>query len=207
MLSHEPWRISGTYLEACNCEAICPCRTIGDTRGGRSTYGDCLGALSWQIERGHVGEVDVAGLAVGLVFRYSDDEPGSPWTFVLYVDDHASPEQRSSLEEIFLGRRGGAALEQFPWARKPSTVVAVRPAEIEIDHSPERGWFRVRRFASVRIAGPVETDAAVTCAIPGYHQPGTELIAEELVAHDGPLRFEFSGRCGYTSRFDYAGPS
>jgi hypothetical protein len=47
----------------------------------------------------------------------------------------------------------------------------------------------------------------VTCLIPGHHQPGTEVIVDELVARDGPLDFEFSGRCGYASRFDYSGPS
>jgi hypothetical protein len=51
--SYLPWRISGTYLEACNCEAICPCRRIGGRQGGRSTTGICLGSLSWQIEEGH----------------------------------------------------------------------------------------------------------------------------------------------------------
>ena len=28
-----------------------------------------------------------------------------------------------------------------------------------------------------------------------------------LAASDGPLRFEFSGRCGYASRFDYLRPN
>ena len=32
------WQISGTYLEACNCDAICPCRRIDGRQGGRSTY-------------------------------------------------------------------------------------------------------------------------------------------------------------------------
>ena len=58
-------------------------------RGGRSTYGVCVGALSWGIEQGHSGTVDVSGLAVGIVFQYSDDEPGSPWTYVLYLDSEA----------------------------------------------------------------------------------------------------------------------
>jgi hypothetical protein len=52
LASYLPWRISGSYLEACNCEAICPCRRIGGRQGGRSTYGVCLGSLSWQIEEG-----------------------------------------------------------------------------------------------------------------------------------------------------------
>jgi hypothetical protein len=43
--------------------------------------------------------------------------------------------------------------------------------------------------------------------IPGHHQPEDELVAEQLVVHDCDLQFEFSGRCGYASRFDYAGPS
>ena len=47
-----PWHIQGEYLESCNCEAICPCRMIGGTPGGRSTYGECFGLLSWHIERG-----------------------------------------------------------------------------------------------------------------------------------------------------------
>ena len=52
MSEYLPWRIADTYFESCNCEAICPCRTIGGRRGGRSTYGICFGALSWLVEDG-----------------------------------------------------------------------------------------------------------------------------------------------------------
>ena len=74
-----PWNLSGSYLEACNCEAICPCRTIGGRKGGRSTEGICLGTLSWAIESGRAGGTDLSGLNVVLANRYDDDEPGSPW--------------------------------------------------------------------------------------------------------------------------------
>jgi len=30
------WRIAGRYLEACNCEAICPCRRVGGVAVGCS---------------------------------------------------------------------------------------------------------------------------------------------------------------------------
>ena len=50
-------------------------------QGGRSTYGVCLGALSWRIEDGRAGEVDLSGLDVVLASSYDDDEPGSPWDF------------------------------------------------------------------------------------------------------------------------------
>ena len=84
------WEISGSYLEACNCEAICPCRRIGGRPGGRSTYGECLGALSWIVEEGRAGDVDLAHMRAVLASRYHDDEPGSPWTFALFVDAAAT---------------------------------------------------------------------------------------------------------------------
>jgi hypothetical protein len=118
-----PWRISGTYLEACNCDAICPCRRIGGRQGGRSTYGVCLGSLSWQIEEGEAGEVELGGMCAVLANRYDDDEPGSPWSFLLYVDERADERQREALEGIFLGRLGGTPELQFPWVWKPSTLL------------------------------------------------------------------------------------
>src|SRR3954468_4809435 len=98
-----PWALSGTYLEACNCEVICPCRRIGGRQGGRSTYGICLGALSWAITEGGTRRADPSGLRVGPVCHYDADEPGSPWDFVLYLDDRADDEQRAALEAIYLG--------------------------------------------------------------------------------------------------------
>ena len=77
-MSATPWSISGTYLEACNCDAICPCRRIDGSGGGRSTYGECTGSLSWRIEQGSIGDLDVAGLCVVMVIWYSDDQPRSP---------------------------------------------------------------------------------------------------------------------------------
>src|ERR1700686_3953446 len=96
-----PWRISGSYLEACNCEAICPCRRIGGIPGGRSTYGEGFGGLSWIVEGGRAGDVDLAHMRAVLASRYHDDEPGSPWTFALFVDARGEETQRQAMAEIF----------------------------------------------------------------------------------------------------------
>ena len=201
------WSLSGTYLEACNCEAVCPCRRIDGMGGGRSTFGECTGALSWRIDEGGVGDVDLAGRAVVMVIWYSDDEPGSPWTWVLHVDDRADDAQRRALEDVFTGRLGGTALSQFPWAFKPSTLVAVVPSRIEIDHTPGRGWFRAGNAVTLRVAGPFEQPGgAVSCVIPGHHRAGREVVAEVLEASDEHFQYRFEGRCGYESTFAYAGP-
>jgi hypothetical protein len=201
---HLPWELSGTYLESCNCDAICPCRTIGGRKGGRSTYGICLGALSWAVERGRAGDVDLSGLHVVLACRYDDDEPGSPWSVRVYVDERCEERQHDALTGIFLGRLGGTPLKQFPWAFKDSVLLGVRAALIEIDHTPGRGWFRAGDQLTVRIGEPVRDQEPVTCVIPGHHQPGREVYADTLAVDDAPLAFEFSGNCGYESRFAYS---
>ena len=200
-----PWRISGTYLEACNCEAICPCRRIGGRTGGRSTFGVCLGSLSWQIEAGYAGSVYLAGMRAVLASRYDDDEAGSPWSIFLYVDERGDERQQQALEDIFLGRLGGTPEQQFPWVWKPSNLLGVRPVGIEIDHTPGRGWFRAGKQVSVSVRGPVPDQETVTCVIPGHDRSGEELVADELHVADGPLTFEYSGVCGYGSTFDYSG--
>jgi hypothetical protein len=198
------WSIAGSYLEACNCEAICPCRRIGGAAGGRSTYGVCMGALSWAVREGRAGDLDLSGLGAVLVCRYDDDEPGSPWTFFLYVDERGSAPQREALADILTGRRGGDALKHFPWDWKASRPLGWRAARIEIDHAPGRGWFRAAGDVEVRIRGPVEDQAPVTCVIPGHHRSGVEDYAELLRVETGPLSFTLSGRCAYESTFEYA---
>lgn len=199
------WGIRGTYFESCNCEAICPCRRIDGSAGGRSTHGVCLGVLTWRIEEGAADSTDLSGLSVALASRYSDDEEGSPWTWILYLDARGSVEQRAALEGIFTGRLGGDAMDHFPWAWKDSELVAVRPVEIEVNHTRRRQRLRIRDLVSVRIRGSYDGAETVTCVIPGHQRAGEELVANELVVEDDPLAFSYRGVCGYGSTFDYAG--
>jgi hypothetical protein len=200
------WRITGSYFESCNCDAICPCRRIDGTPGGRSTHGICVGVLSWLVEDGAADGVDLSGLPVAVASRYSDDEPGSPWTWILYLDARAATELRAALEGIFTGRFGGDAKTHFPWAWKGSELLAVRPVAIDVDHTQRRQRLRIRDHVSVRIRDRYDGGETVTCVIPGHERAGEELVADELLVEDDALAFAYRGVCGYGSTFDYAGP-
>ena len=189
------YHVRGAYFESCNCEAICPCRMIGGVPGGRSTYGICYGVLSWLIREGSVGDVDVSGLAAVLVDRYSDDEPGSPWTIALHVDRRGDDAQRAALETLFV-----EGLQNLPWIRKARHLIGVHVSEIEID-GPR---IRVGSTISVRATRPVETDVPVACGIPGYDRIGRELYADEFAVEEEPFTWELTGNCAYESDFDYA---
>jgi hypothetical protein len=199
------WHVRGTYFESCNCDAICPCRRIDGVTGGRSTHGECLGVLSWLIEDGAADGIDLSGLPVAMAVRYSDDEPGSPWTWVLYLEARATDEQRDALERIYTGRSGGDAQSHFPWAWKASELVAVRPVAIDVDHTRRRQRLRIRDQVSVRIRDRYDGEETVSCVIPGHERGGEELVNDGLVVEDEQLQFAYRGTCGYASTFDYAG--
>ena len=196
--------VRGTYFESCNCEAICPCRMIDGVKGGRSTYGLCYGALSWRIDEGAVGDVDVAGLAVVLVMRYDDDEPGSPWTLVLHVDARGSQAQQTALADVFLGRLGGPGVEALPWVRKVSHLVEVRASTIELVPEGDGHRLHVGDAVRLRATQAVESKQEVACVVSGYDRIGRELYADELVVDDDPFAWALSGNCAFTADFEYA---
>jgi hypothetical protein len=198
-----PWRLAGPYVEACSCEAVCPCRRVGGRGGGRSTYGTCDFALGWTVSEGAVGELDVSGLSVVMAGTYDDDEPGSPWRVALYVDDRADAARHAALEDVFLGRAGGDAMR---FAAKIERVYGVHRARVVIDH--QRGRRRIEVSGAVEMAerSPVDAGAPVSCGIPGHDHPGEELIASTLRVDAEPLRFAFSGRCGFAADYAYSGP-
>jgi hypothetical protein len=189
------YRVRGAYFESCNCEAICPCRKIGSTLGGRSTYGECYGVLSWAIESGTVDGIEVGGLSVALVYRYDDDEPGSPWSLALHVDEDADRKQAAALKWLFLD-----GLHQLPWIRKARHLIGVRESRIEIDGTD----VRVGKAIAARASRRFETEQRVACGVPGYDREGHEMIADELRVDEEPFAWELHGNCAFASDFDYA---
>ena len=156
-----------------------------------------MGVLSWLIEEGAADGVDLSGLPVAMAVRYDDDEAGSPWTWILYLGEQATSEQRAALERIFTGRSGGDAEAHFPWVWKRSELVAVRPVAIDVDHARRRQWLRIRDYVRVSIRDRYEGAEAVSCVIPGHELGGEELVTDELAVADEGLAFSYSGVCGF----------
>jgi hypothetical protein len=198
------YSVGGSYFETCNCDAICPCRMVDGVPGGRSTHGICYGALAWLVEDGHVGDTDVSGLAAVLVVRYDDDEPGSPWTIVLHVDAAGSERQRAALADVFLGRLGGERVGVLPWVRKARHLMEVRTDAIELVPDGDGFILRVGEAVRARATRPAPFDSTVRCGVPGYDQPGRELVADEVVVRDDPFSWELTENCAFASRFAYA---
>lgn len=195
------WRLTGRYVEACNCEAICPCRKVGDRDGSRAQYQLCQFALAWTVDIGHFGDLDVTGLQAVMAGYWDEDEPGVPWRVLLYVDERADQAQRSALADVFLGRAGGTPTRNYTPAIRE--VYGVRPVAIEVVHARGRQKIRVGDAVKVMARATFPSEASVSCGIPGHDRPGDELVHDILKVEDGPLSFEFHGRCGFAATFDY----
>lgn len=128
----EKWGVSGDYVEACNCDVTCQCVWLEPPDDDV-----CTVSLAWNITEGRYGDVDLSGVRAAMLM--STDEgvmfaPETKWDIVLFVDETASDEQRSALEDIYLGRAGGI------WApvadtHYRSTEVVSAPLEFSRDGS------------------------------------------------------------------------
>ena len=198
MADTDTYRIAGSYYEACNCEAICPCRRQGDVPGGRSTYGDCDFLLSWDIAEGHMNQVDLSGLKLCIAGTYNDDIGDDIWTVIIYIDETATPQQFSALSRIFTGRLGG----NLGVTANFSKIEVIKPAEIRLDHKAGAETIHIGTVATAHVARNFEFDGRVSCGIPGHDHPGQESVSS-LSVQDAPLAFSYSERCGFATDFAY----
>ena len=202
------WLVRGTYFEACNCDAICPCRSVHGKPGGPSTYGVCYGSLSWHVQEGHAGSIDLSDRRVVMSLRYHDEvQPSTPWEVVLYVDEAASYEQLEALADIFLGRAGGSVMQLYGPAI--GDVHAVRRARITVEHVQARKRIDVVGYVHVESEGDASEPGDVQCGIPGYDHPGTEVYGAALESSDGPLTWEIRGKrnASFATDFEYRSAS
>jgi len=199
------WRVRGSYFEGCNCEAICPCRSVGGRPGGPSSFGECFGALSWHIHTGHADDLDLSDLRAVLSIRYYDRvQPSTPWEVVLYVEDRAHDDQLGAIADIFLGRAGGTVAQLYGPAI--GDVHAVRRARITLEHVAARKRIDVLGYLTVEAEGEASAPGDVQCGIPGFDHPGTELHGDVLWSMDSVLQWEVRGRrnASFATDFDYA---
>lgn len=192
------YRIEGSYYEACNCDAICPCRRQNGMEGGLSTYGKCDFILSWAILKGHADETDLSGLEVCMAGTYDDAEDGSPWSVFIYVDEAATDTQMEAVGDIFQGHAGGNIL----FTSNISNVLGIKRAWISLDHNKEHETIAIGGIGAVRVEEYVDFNGTVSCGIPGHDHPGTESVSS-LQINDGPLQWDYKERCGFSTDFAY----
>jgi hypothetical protein len=96
------YSLTGTLLEACTCNVLCPC-WIGEDPDG----GTCDSVLAYHIEAGQIRGVDVSGLTVAGIVHIPGNVLAGNWKIFRVVDEGATPEQVRALADAFTGKLGG----------------------------------------------------------------------------------------------------
>jgi hypothetical protein len=99
------WKLDGELVLSCNCTVFCPCvLSLGQHP---PTEGYCQTWAGIRIDRGHLGDVELDGLKVGLVMEIPGLMARGNWTAGVFVDETASIYQLKALTRIFTGKAGG----------------------------------------------------------------------------------------------------
>ncbi len=198
----EGWSLKGSYFEACNCEAACPCVFLGPP-----TQGDCTLLVGWHIERGNFGATVLDGLNVALAVYSPGHMLQTKWQAALYLDERATEPQRAALAKIFSGQAGGHLANL---AACVGEVLGIKSAAIEFRSEGRRRGLKIGTVGEMAIeavpgAGGAEVEISNVpfCVVPGI--PAVAARSMRLGFHDYGYKWEVTDRNGFYSAFAYQG--
>src|SRR5574341_1201179 len=93
------WRLSGRYIENCNCDTVCPCTTSELTRPADEER--CLLFCAFHVDKGEIQGTGVGGLNVAAVFDAPRVMSEGGWRAGFIVDSAATDEQAEKLRRVF----------------------------------------------------------------------------------------------------------
>ena len=196
------WRVKGTYLEACNCEAACPCVFFSPP-----TEGNCTALVGWHVDAGQSDSVRLDGFNVALLVHSPGHMKDGNWELSLYLDERADAAQQQALGGIFSGQAGGHLANLGPLIGK---VHGVRPAKISFQQTGPSLTLEVDGVGSTKITqvegqggGPIEISGHPLAISPGF--PARLARSESLSVADHGMSCRVSGKNGYFSPFAYNG--
>jgi hypothetical protein len=197
------WSVEGTYIEACNCEAACPCIFLSPP-----TEGECKAVVGWHVDKGRHGDTSLDGLNAALIAYAPGNMKDGQWKVALYLDERGNDAQRTALQRIFSGADGGHIANLGPLIAQ---VLGARSARITFDKGANaRFRFDVDGAASTEME-PIQGQGGGTTEIKGHPlaispgQPVTVSRASHLKINDYGITCEIAGRNGYFAPFAYQG--
>jgi hypothetical protein len=198
----DQWKLSGTYFEACNCDAACPCIFLSPP-----TQGECTLLVAWHIDNGNFGATSLDGLNTVLAVHSPGHMLQVKWKAALYLDERATQEQRGALTKIFAGQAGGHFANL---AACIGEVLGIKAVPIDYRAEGRRRSLAISGLAGMAIEGmsgqngdEVTVAGMPFCVVPGI--PAVVAKSQQVSYHDYGFRWEITGKNGFYSRFAYQG--
>jgi len=129
------YKVEGRLLEACSCDAPCPC-WIGDD----PDKGTCDALVAYRYDKGHINGLDVAGLTLALVTHIPGNVLAGNWQVAVHVDSKATPQQKEAILAAHTGQLGGPLADLAPLI---GNVLGVYDTPVDFDIVEGKGTIRV----------------------------------------------------------------
>lgn len=199
------WTLEGDFYENCSCDAICPC--TWSNLAHKATRDDyCRFALAFDIERGTIDGVDVAGRSFVMVADTPVNMAEGNWRVGVIVDDGANEEQVGKLGEVLSGGLGGPPAALGPLLGE---FLGIQQAPINIETDGKNHHVKVGEL--VDYSGElvtVESGEPVTLTNIVAHPAGPTLgLAPVSSSRVSAFGIEYSGKdlSGFANRFNWSG--
>jgi hypothetical protein len=125
------WYIEGVEFGSCNCDYGCPCQF----ESRRPTHGNCRGFEVVRIDKGHFGDVQLAGLRAALLYAWPGPIYEGNGEIQAIIDERAGGEQREALAAVLYGGETNEGATHWWVYRTMSRTVhppIFRPIEFEM---------------------------------------------------------------------------
>lgn len=201
------WSIAGQYLEACSCRFVCPCVTSNAT--APATEGFCRFAMTYRIDEGRYGALDLAGVTFAVVAESQAVMAAGNWKLGVIVDAAASNAQADAVVAITSGSAGG------PLAALAPLIGEMRGVErhpIRFDMQDHRRGVSIPGLLEQEIQGIPSVSVGGECLAidPTFHPANRRLalatVVKNVIACFG-IRWDHDGaqRNGHFAPFAWSG--
>jgi hypothetical protein len=197
------WNLTGSYVETCSCELMCPCNLSFDHG---ATYDYCRVTLVFSLKAGQIEGTDVAGRTVAMIADSPKVMTEGNWRLGVFVDDGASDAQFDSLVKVFTGQLGGPMGALAPLVGE---VLGVERAKIEVVDDGLRHTVRIGESIDFEIEDivPFGIETGQPIRFDGmFHPVGSNLtMAEAKRSRIDAFGIAYEGKTGLsTSEFSWA---
>ena len=197
------WNLTGSYVETCSCELMCPCNLSFDHG---ATYDFCRVTLVFSVRDGQVDGTDIAGLTVAVIADTPKVMTEGNWRLGVFVDDRASNDQFDKLVQVFTGQAGGPMAALAPLVGE---VLGVERATISVVDDGVRHSVRVGDAIDFEIEDvvPFGVESGQPVRFDGmFHPVGSNLtMAEAKRSRIDAFGITYEGKTGLsTSQFSWA---
>ena len=197
------WNLTGSYVETCSCELMCPCNVSLDHG---ATYDYCRVTLVFNIREGAVEGTDVAGCKIALIADTPKVMTEGNWRVGVFIDDAASEDQFDGLVKVFSGQLGGPMAGLAPLIGE---MLGVERATIAIEEDGLRHSVLVGNMIDFEVEDvvPFGVESGEPVRFSGmFHPVGSDLtMAEAKRSRINAFGIEYEGKSGLSkSDFSWA---